>query len=420
MLSALNVKQNRFCNLDANGHVIRSRSCWKMPEYDEKMDYILIDDYDLTYEHDKWVLIEEIRNFQSIIEDFMEFPVSSEKEIRSQQMSKDVEKFLIRQQRLVNFDSLLSNVENAELDQLSKCSIDYRNKNADISDSNCPYWGEWKASPCSKSCGPGTRTIIRKCIQGDTEVNANECQKEYPDQQEFMKLEHCTDVTFCSFDSWGSWSNCDKTCGTGTQTRRRNCPSNSCSGSEIEKRHCNRQKCPYWSDWLSSTCSNSCGPGTKILSRKCFYNDIEVAASFCQKENPDQQIFEKVESCTEETYCSFESWGQWGRCSQSCGTGTQKRLRNCPSNSCSGSEIETQICNQHRCPYWDQWVGGSCSETCGSGKKTFTRKCLYNHREVNVGLCQKTWRGNPQQQKSTKTEFCRVRDCYRWSSKHIY
>ena len=249
----MNVNQNNYCNLDESGHVKSRRTCWRMPEYDEKMDYILFDDYDLTYEDDKWVLIEDIKIFQSIIEDFMRFPVSSEKEIRTNQMSKDVKNFLLRQQRLANYDLLLKKIENAELTQIAECSTSFRKRNVDISDTNCPYWGEWVAGHCSKSCGSGMKLITRNCYQNNTEVDVSLCQREYSDQQIYEKNEHCTDETFCSFEPWGSWNRCDKTCGSGTQRRWRKCPSNSCSGSDNEKRICNTRKCvSQWSSWTSS------------------------------------------------------------------------------------------------------------------------------------------------------------------------
>ena len=140
IISTLNVDQNRHCNLDESGHVSRKsrRTCWKMPEYDEKMDYILFEDYDLIHEDDKWVLIEDMKIFQSIIEDFMQSPVSSEKEIRTKQMSKDVQNFLLRQQSLKNYDNLIKNVENLELSQISKCSSSYERTSSGISDTNCP------------------------------------------------------------------------------------------------------------------------------------------------------------------------------------------------------------------------------------------------------------------------------------------
>ena len=361
----MNVNQNLYCNLDETGHVSKRsrRTCWKMPEYDEKMDYIIFEDYDLTYEEDKWVLIEDIKHFQTIIEDFMQYPVSSEKKIRTEQMKRDVDDFLLRKHRLDNYDNKLEEIKSSEVTAIRQCSINFRKANDAISDSNCPYWGDWKHGSCSQSCGSGMKTITRNCLRNGYTISVSLCQLEYPDQKTYKKTEYCTDQTYCLFDSWQSWGQCDKTCGTGTQKRWRNCPSNSCRGSEVENRPCNTQKCPHWGDWIAGYCSQTCGSGQRTLRRNCYYNNNEVEAAICQRENPDQKIYLKTEHCTDKTHCDYEQWGSWNRCDKDCGTGTQKRLRNCPSNACSGPSIEKRLCNTRKCvTHWTSWTSsGGCS-----------------------------------------------------------
>ena len=67
-----------------------------MPEFDDYGNYES-DDYEPFYNEDKWVLIEEIRNFQTILKEFMDHPVTSEKEIKKRQMLSDLN---IYQERL--------------------------------------------------------------------------------------------------------------------------------------------------------------------------------------------------------------------------------------------------------------------------------------------------------------------------------
>ena len=67
-----------------------------MPEFDDYGNYESYD-YEPIYDEDKWVLIEEIRNFQMILKEFMEHPVTSEKEIKKRQMLNDLN---IYQERL--------------------------------------------------------------------------------------------------------------------------------------------------------------------------------------------------------------------------------------------------------------------------------------------------------------------------------
>ena len=65
-----------------------------MPEFDEYGNYeINEDDYEPIQMDDKWVLIEEVRHFQNILKEFMEHPVTSEKEIRKREMLNDLKEY---------------------------------------------------------------------------------------------------------------------------------------------------------------------------------------------------------------------------------------------------------------------------------------------------------------------------------------
>uniref|UniRef100_A0A4W4H5M4 Uncharacterized protein n=1 Tax=Electrophorus electricus TaxID=8005 RepID=A0A4W4H5M4_ELEEL len=89
----------------------------------------------------------------------------------------------------------------------------------------------------------------------------------------------------------------------------------------------------------------------------------------------------------------FSEWTEWGACSVSCGTGVQKRLRQCnnplPANGgrhCVGSSSETRSCQGKPCPglqspsildgQWTEWSAwDECSHTCGHGNRTRVRMC---------------------------------------------
>ena len=92
----MNVKQNKYCQIDRFGKINRKSPgaslCWKMPEIDQYGNYES-QDYDVIQYKDKWVLVEEIRHFQTILKEFMKHPVTSEKEIRKRQMLNDLEKY---------------------------------------------------------------------------------------------------------------------------------------------------------------------------------------------------------------------------------------------------------------------------------------------------------------------------------------
>lgn len=79
--------------------------------------------------------------------------------------------------------------------------------------------------------------------------------------------------------SWGRWSPCSQTCGSGgVQTRRRFCANASygtqtCQGAGVETQKCFITACiSYeWSEWAEwADCSKSCGGGVRYKSRSCF------------------------------------------------------------------------------------------------------------------------------------------------------
>jgi len=79
--------------------------------------------------------------------------------------------------------------------------------------------------------------------------------------------------------SWGRWSACSQTCGTGgVQSRRRFCANatygaQSCPGEGTMTQKCFITQCIRyeWSNWESwSKCSKTCGGGVRYKTRSCF------------------------------------------------------------------------------------------------------------------------------------------------------
>lgn len=72
-------------------------------------------------------------------------------------------------------------------------------------------------------------------------------------------------------DSWGAWSECSKTCGTGQRIRTRDCLSNSCSGEPSQTEECHKEYCVRW-----KAVSQRCDEGTQcryLNTRKCIRVD---------------------------------------------------------------------------------------------------------------------------------------------------
>ncbi|KAI4898140.1 hypothetical protein NFI96_015403, partial [Prochilodus magdalenae] len=84
----------------------------------------------------------------------------------------------------------------------------------------------------------------------------------------------CTDQPCPVYGSWGSWSKCSVSCGTGQRTRTRPCNHTMggphCAETE-QNQTCTRPACPAacivseWSSW--SECSVSCGGGLSVRSK---------------------------------------------------------------------------------------------------------------------------------------------------------
>ncbi|XP_031169752.1 hemicentin-1 isoform X2 [Sander lucioperca] len=109
----------------------------------------------------------------------------------------------------------------------------------------------------------------------------------------------------------------------------------------------------------------------------------------------------------------YSEWAEWGRCSVSCGVGSQKRLRQCnnplPANGgrhCAGSDTETHSCQGKPCPVdgnWSEWsLWEECSRTCGQGNRTRVRTC--SNPPAQHG-------GRPCEGKAVEVIMCSVRPC---------
>ena len=121
-------------------------------------------------------------------------------------------------------------------------------------------WGSW--SDCSTSCGPGSATRHRTCV--DPIHGGTACAGESFDRRS------CNADTPCPLDGvyapWGKWSKCSKTCGLhGLQHRERQCtePQHggaACTGDPTENVHCNSYPCDGYTAYsheLSGRCAET-------------------------------------------------------------------------------------------------------------------------------------------------------------------
>jgi len=153
-----------------------------------------------------------------------------------------------------------------------------------------PYWSEWSGwqnGVCSRTCGTGSmnQRRTRQCSHG-----ANGCGGHGDESRQAACNSHeCpVDGYWTSYSEWREDSSCSRSCGGGSRrmVRHRQCNGpygggRPCVGSsdEVKSLSCNTQACPtdgIWGQWkeLSSrqSCRVTCGPGTvaQPSERKCI------------------------------------------------------------------------------------------------------------------------------------------------------
>jgi len=276
---------------------------------------------------------------------------------------------------------------------------------------NWATWGVW--TTCTSTCGPnGTRTRDRTCTDPAPLHGGDDCSSTISGD---LETESCNTEINCpvhgDWATWGVWTECTSTCGpNGTRTRDRTCTDptplyggddcNSTISGNLETETCNTEiNCPVHGNWATwgvwSECTTTCGPdGMRERNRTCTDPATLHGGDDCDDSiNGDVE----AETCNTEIICpvngGWGTWESWGRCSLSCGSGTQSRMRACDSPAqagtgldCVGEDTEFQSCNTESCDSattqapvdgnWGSWGSwSSCSKTCDTGITKRTRDC---------------------------------------------
>jgi len=124
-------------------------------------------------------------------------------------------------------------------------------------------------TPCPQVTCHQQETEHCKLIPSDEKDSITGCPK-HP-----CGVVQCSPV-HCQVTKFGTWSSCDKTCGTGDQERRRSVVQPPMHGGNacpilVDVRNCNTTPCPShcvmtaWSTW--TLCSKTCGGGKKSRQR---------------------------------------------------------------------------------------------------------------------------------------------------------
>uniref|UniRef100_I3JAE8 Adhesion G protein-coupled receptor B2 n=1 Tax=Oreochromis niloticus TaxID=8128 RepID=I3JAE8_ORENI len=220
---------------------------------------------------------------------------------------------------------------------------------AQTGDPAAEEWSQW--SVCSLTCGQGWQVRTRSCVSSPYGTLCSGALRE---------TRMCNNTASCPvhglWEEWSSWSLCSVTCGRGSRTRTRKCMDGSgavaCGRPEVQTKLCNIAVCPVegqWSEWGPwSKCSVTCNTGTEQRQRRCSPS----VHGWAECKGPHQESRE----CTNPS-CSgnWGSWNHWSLCSKTCDSGWQRRIRMCEGTGlqgypCDGLGEEVRSCNEKKCP----------------------------------------------------------------------
>jgi hypothetical protein len=253
-------------------------------------------------------------------------------------------------------------------------------------------WLTWGA--CTATCGSGlkhrTRTIlVNSAFQGNACPTLHDSTACNPDPCPID----------CAVSAWGMASACDVTCGSGKTWRTRTVTTPASLGGKTcpslqQGTACSANPCPVhcgvssWGDW--SPCSKSCGSGSTSRART-----VTAAAAFGGDACPplDERLTCNASPCPVD--CVTSEWSIWGACSATCAAGTQARERTVVNPAANGGVAcpllrETQACDDGPCPVhctttaFGDW--SACTTTCGKGSQTRART-IVTHPEHGGYVC---------------------------------
>ncbi|VDK19075.1 unnamed protein product [Anisakis simplex] len=120
---------------------------------------------------------------------------------------------------------------------------------------------------------------------------------------------------------------------------------------EKDTQQCDIRACAQWTPWGDwSTCDKDCGPGKKTRRRECVTSEGD-ASSRCEGDAVDHSV------CLVQACCQWTTWNDWSSCDRDCGGGRLTRSRMClrPGTDdssgcdCAGYDREQMSCNEHHC-----------------------------------------------------------------------
>jgi len=266
--------------------------------------------------------------------------------------------------------------------------------------------GDWTS--CTATCGRGIQTRQVRCVKIGTiqPTDFYNCANQImPVSAQYCNTQACS-FRINSATVWvqSDWSDCSKTCGSGgVRTRETSCLNNStglpappeeCGGADTAPSTtgaCANTTCPtfWWTDQFTQ-CDRACGGGTQSRAVECRLSNDPYGAAV-----PDDQCSgQKPSSIGACNVYACPSWdpNPWGDCSAKCGDGTRTRTVECISyeglvidrDQCDNQPLPatSEPCQLIPCPHWHRGLWGDCDRPCGGGFQTRDLVCRMPHDSV--------------------------------------
>ena len=287
---------------------------------------------------------------------------------------------------------------------------------------NCPVncvqsdWREW--TPCTKSCGGGTRKSTRS-----TQVEAAHGGVACGDVSKSEACNAHACPADCKLGQWGGYGSCSKTCGTGRKTRTRKVISQASEGGKLcaakeETLQCGTAQCPvdcslstpYW-----APCSKTCGGGIRRGRRAVLVHPLFGGVP-CSPTTVEESC--EAQACPVD--CQVGEWQDFSACTKTCGGGLKSRSRSLVQPSEGGkacpSATEELTCFTYQCPIecvlasWSAWT--ECSRSCGTGRHTRGRSITTHAQHGGSCIGEMTQHGNCNTQACPSD--CKVSTWFAW------
>ncbi|XP_077522114.1 uncharacterized protein LOC144133127 [Amblyomma americanum] len=272
------------------------------------------------------------------------------------------------------------------------------------------FVGEWEE--CSMTCGKGIQSRVVLCLQ-KTQIGSVLTEDSHCLESVGQKPERRQECSSGACPSWvaGTWSECDRLCGIGTQTRDVQC-TNRISGNVLGKdalihtgcdeatkpptnRTCELRPCDGL-EWVTtpwSGCETPCSSRIETRQVLCA-NDkgIPFPDEYCDDEKRpnttrpcDEDDSAPGAQCQHKWYAS-----EWSLCSTQCGRGMQTRQVFCGTvidgsihkTSDGNCDPASKLDSTREC-FVEEFCSGiwiaapwnKCSTPCGGGQRTRTVIC---------------------------------------------